>query len=240
MPIRKTKSGQWVSVPARRVRRRTTIVRRTSRRANTAGKLSTVVVRGPSVIPDRTFVKLPYMDTNYFNAAISANAIFKLNSIYDPAQSAWDNNGSPLGSDQYEALYSSYRVHGCQYSIEFNNVSANTPMNVTVLPSTSATAPADIKAAIESRYSQSKTLSVAGGMDRCKLSGFISIKKMMGLKNLSYEEGAQASSGADPSSLIYLHTFVASIDGAATTAVYATAKLKFYVEMFDPKQVVES
>lgn len=202
------------------------------------GGLSTVVIRGPNILPDRVFVKLPYRTYVNLNAGTVEDYIWRANSIFDPDFTGTGHQ--PRGRDEWSALYKSYRVHGVAYDCTFVNYSSTDGATACVLPLEDSGSFTDITDARETRYCNSRVLSIKGGADKCRMKGYVSIKKMLGLKSLSAEEGAQASTGSNPTQQVFLHTMLGPLGGAATVSGFLDVKLTYFVEYFEPAYLAAS
>lgn len=103
------------------------------------GYASAVVIKQPSGLPDRLFVKLRYREQLSFAQAIGALSenVYRGNSIFDPDQSG--AGGQPFLFDQWANFYSTYRVLASSIkAYSFNNGQTYNNM-VVIAPSPQAT-----------------------------------------------------------------------------------------------------
>lgn len=205
----------------------------------------TLIVKGKqqTIFPDKLINKLAYTDLS--TAALNnvgltlASKRWRINDLgdIDPAATASINGYSTLA-----AIYDYYRVIGIKYVVEFVNREPQA-IAVVVAPSQvdlGSNYTAIYKFGITSPYAQHRILSAAGGMDKCKIQGYLDLRRFVGEKGQLYDDtyrGVTPSSG--PSDKLWMN-IGAVVQGTAalTTGVSYTLKFTLYTQWTSIKGLV--
>lgn len=223
-----------------RPRRSKTTTRSFSRkfaRRRSRGKPVTKVYKGSLVAADRTRVKLAYNAFYNLSAATGTpfDQVFQ-SSANDPDFTGTGNQ--PLGYDEWSAFYNYYRVLGIAYDVEFASTNSSTPVSLIVVPTLSSATPTAI-AALSLPYSKTRTVGQAGGMSRARVKGFMSTRKINGMKSIEFEDNFGAPIGSDPNDKWYIHVMGYAGASAAPTG-FATIKMTYYIEFYERKTLAIS
>lgn len=199
------------------------------RKYNKVNKYNTIL-KAPSGIPEKLYVKLRYYDQFNQTAGAFTNRIHRLNSLYDP-----DYTG--VGSqayyrDQLSTLYEKYQVYGAKVWINFCNDSTQS-VNLAIYASPSYSNPAWFKEAAEFPYS--KVALLALDTDKLKFQRYYWVKKIWG-KALK-DDNFWASYNADPTNGTYLHVCTENSDGTTAIDIHYQIIIKFYCKFFKRIQV---
>nr|WAE42292.1 MAG: capsid protein [Cressdnaviricota sp.] len=246
-------------------RRRPSRKRRTVKRKRSFRKrkerISTLVMRKPGdYMPERFMCKLRYYDSfaslqNSSNPEY-ASYTYKMNSVYDPDPAF--ASGAVPGFIELAAFYNAYRVVGFGYKITFNNASQQQawpylPYTVYCGPyniynSSSSSPPSAITANSSSLYTfinsvnvKKKMLGVQySGKDTQTISGFVSLKRQLGLKQYDYDPNFAAPTNGEPTNRMWFF-LGAYYNGEATPLALNTLLINldltftYYVEFFQRK-----
>lgn len=218
----------------RRVTKRNKKKRFTRRRKT---NLRSMVIRGPPVVPDRTFVKLKYFreNANLITGSASVTFSFRGNGAYDPETGLGGH--SPLGYDQWAQLYQNYRVH--KSSIFITPTSTTVPFNFSITPSTFTNRPNSTALAKELPYTRYRTV---GNMAQGKGVGVRNTmysKKIFGVKSISYEDGFRSDVGNVPQDQWFWVMNISSYNGSAITLL-ANIEVIYWVEFFNRYELGQS
>lgn len=183
--------------------------------------------------PDELYVRLPYHETAV--ATGTSGAIFNRqfrSSCFDP--SATVGNGQPRFYDQWCALYSKYQVLGIKYRVTFVNLPNSPNGHAVVSIANNPTIPANITNVLESRYKQSAILGASGATGTTRtISGYMSYKRIAGMKRMYDNVETQAWIGTDPDDMFFINCTGASIDGVSTFSCWMKVELTYYVRFFE-------
>lgn len=194
-----------------------------------------MVIRGPPIIPDRTFVMLKYFVESkklHVNSS-TANVAFRGNGAYDPEVQLGGH--SPMGYDQWAQLYQNYRVH--KSAINVTVISTSVPMNVSITPTTTANIPPSTLMARE--YPYNRYLTIAGTSQGCvHVKHSMMTKNVFGLKSIKFEDNLQSTVGAIPVDQWFWNVNTSTIGTLAD--IYANVQIVYWVEFFNRVELTQS
>lgn len=196
---------------------------------------------GYQFVPERMLTKLRYCfetDITSGQALLNSDTVFRANSIYDPEYAA--GGGQPLGHDQLQNLYTSYKVHACRIRATFTS-NGGVPTRICVLPTVSPTSFTAMLDACEQPYAKTKAIATYnGGLSSVKVGQKNMTKKILGLKDLDDDE--EALFGADPVNPWYYHVHVSTDPYTSTNYIVGAlyVELVYYVECFQRKVLARS
>lgn len=210
------------------------------------GRPSTVIVRQPTGLPDKMFVKLRYLERyNQTHAAgIGAELYFRANSIYRPAGAG--GSRQPYGSDQWENFYGYYTVYGSRIKVTLlQTQNTNLPMDVAVVPSRQTSIiTADISSPVEEMpYSKYRQVSAyTNGMRQNVISSYMSSAKMFGVNPVAVksEDNYGAAFGANPVDAWYWIVITQPSDEATAMTSTLLVQITYYVELLSRKNLAQS
>lgn len=201
--------------------------------------LKSLTVRGVSVIPDRMFVKLRYVELGAITASGASNTVlsYRGNGAYDP--NVLLGGHSPLGFDDWSLLYEGYKVHKSSISIKpvFNNT--NNGFRMILHPSNVANTPVNPSLAVEQPYVRSITNTNTSTTYKNFVSSSMMTKKFMGVPKLLDDDfGSQTNNLPKNQWFWVIHT--SSFDGVSTLTVRCDIRMTFWIEFFQRKQLQTS
>nr|WAE42300.1 MAG: capsid protein [Cressdnaviricota sp.] len=246
-------------------RRRPSRKRRTVKRKRFFRKkkqrISTLVMRKPGdYMPERFMCKLRYYDSasslQYSPTPDYASVVYKMNSVYDPDPIVL--SGAVPGFTELAAFYSAYRVVGFGYKVTFNNASEQNiwpycPYTVFCGPyniyNTSSTAPptaissnsSSLYQFINSVNVKKKMLGVQySGKDTQTISGFVNLKKQLGVKQYDYDPNYAAPVNGEPVNRMWFFIgayYNGGLPPSSANLIYIVLDITFtyYVEFFQRK-----
>lgn len=149
-------------------------------------KASQVIIRQPSSLPDRLYVKLVYREQLSWSQAANqlADNVYRGNSLFDPDLTG--TGGQPFGFDQWTAFYGSYTVLGSSIEVVsmLNNNSAVGNTRAAVIPTNTSSqfGAAQQELAEEVPYGKWGTCRMgAAGVGQCTVKSYMSTAKMAGV-----------------------------------------------------------
>lgn len=201
---------------------------RSTRRA----RPNTNKVRKTYGFPDRMITKVNYRDVIRMDIPSTGSWYdFRLNSLYDPDKSSTGHQ--PMWTDQYQAIYTKYRVFAAKYTIKIVLLNGTTPAQFTALATDAISPPTGIGQADEVNRAFTK---VAPGdpSNVTVLSGNVNLAKLKGLNSGQYraDEYNAATFGNNPINPATLRIFGLTLDGNEATFMLQT-KITYYVECYD-------
>lgn len=245
MPFRRKRFGTRRKKALRPRRRRMVRRRKVQRQIQGGKRLGTTIIRQPTGLADRVFVKLvSHVDLVFTNTG-GAYSSFQIavNSAFDPYQSTGAQQGYTY--DQWATLYTRYRVHGFRYlimpSFGATGITSTSVAELTVVPSNQASAFSSARLAAEQPRAKTVRWQVNSGRAPW-LKGFFKPHVIIGATKQKYNSDPAHSAvvTADPTFMTYLH--IGTSDPVLSADRQTTAMLKFvqYVEFFERKIVAVS
>lgn len=192
-------------------------------------------------VPDSLKTKFTYVEQILIqNVSLPYyNYVFHGNSVYDP-----DSTGvghQPRGFDQWSQFYKKYRVYASSIEVDFfqDQAAAAGLNNVWILPTSEE--PTSVTYGIvsvgENPYSVTGSITPYVGNGTSRLKHYMTTKKMFGERDINDNlyEGSTGNfgTGANPPSLWYWVVGGETTDVTVPIKVRATAKVTYYVELFD-------
>lgn len=214
--------------------------RKTYRRKNySRSQPSRGVIRAPSGLPDKMYLKLRHSGTDLLSATTSMD--YQIINANNMTSTGFAGGGQPYLFDEWMSLYSRYLVFGAKLSITFCNISASQPVNVWLgaFPTNSVIPTNELLWAMP--YVRSAILAQEGSARPRTLSLYMATKKLLGLKRIGTEltrYTGDPSSG--PTDEWFFHYYGQSTDEATAVSIRCILKIKYYVMLYDRKQVGES
>lgn len=178
---------------------------------------------------------MKYSETFQLNS-LQGFCRLNLNSIFDPNRTGTGHQ--PYAHDTFQALYNRYRVISTSWVITVYNASA--PIRLACQPANEELAPSSVSEACENP--RTKFIIQYPGGNTNMLKGKISIPSLVGRTKSQYmaDDRYQAQFGASPNELAILNVFTANLNDTAVNDTQVTVTLKYKVEMFDIKPLVQS
>lgn len=223
----------------RRFRRKRRVVgsRWKQRKVARGQRVGTTIIRQPSGLPDRLFVKLRlHVDLLFANTSGGYSSFqVATNSAFDPMQASGTQQGYLF--DQWATLYGRYRVHGFYYRLEPNfgalGITSTSVKECTCVPSLQSTAFSSARQAAEQPRARTFRWQVNAGRAPT-LKGFFRMHPIAGITKKQYKDDPQfqALVSADPSTMIYFH--IGTSDPVTTDNTQTTCGARFtqYVEFY--------
>lgn len=162
-----------------------------------------------------------------------------LNSLYDPnvtgtgTQPQFFNTlcGNSGGSQPYRR----YRVLGAKVTVRFVNNGASFAAfeDLVMVPSTAAVAPTTLE---EAKEMGNAVYGFLGGVNDTPvkyLSTKVSMKNILGVKDMKDDYGTSGIYNGNPDRPVYLHIGAQPLDGTSSTTVYLNVVVDYFVQFFD-------
>lgn len=201
----------------------------------------TLILRGPTAVPDQMLVKMKYVQLFTLSSAggNTAHQVFRGNSIFDPDFTGV--GGQPMSRDQWQDFYQRYTVTGSSIKVEYNlQASADGIGSIMgIVPVDTSGAVTGIGQAIELPYS--KHISVPNNQSvPLVLKNYITTKKKFGYKNILQEDDLSATFGANPVEQYFWNVYMITADALSSSTANCVATITYYVRMFDRKDLSRS
>lgn len=207
-----------------------------SRRSYASNRATKTIIRQPSGVPDRLFVKLKYYDNLTFVSVAPAitSQVYRANSLFDPD---FTNVGhQPYGFDQWSALYTNYLVRGSSIKVEVQcSVNApGYPAIWNVLPTATTTTFSTQGLTEEQPYNRIRTI---GGMNqggRNIIRHYMSTKKFIG-SNGQFANGNpnyRAAITTNPADQWFWQINMTAADLITNINQVCTVQITYYVEFY--------
>lgn len=214
---------------ARFRRRRKNKSFRKKKRRNKRNRISTLVVRGPAIIPDKMLTKLKYTQRQLISGTGFQSQVFRGNSLFDPDFTG--TGGQPTGFDQWSAFYGRYKVNASSILVRGINNSTTQNVQVAIVPIYGTVlASASTFAMSSMPYSRQTILSIEGGPNIKYLKNYITTKSIRGEKTLDDDYSAIIT--ANPSKQFHWIVGVQDLDGLTSVNVNILTTITFWIEMF--------
>lgn len=211
------------------------------RKIRRTGNPNSMIMKKSSVMPDRLFVKLNYVDDlSGTSSTTTSGWLYSGNDIYDPLTSLGGHQ--PLGSSEYGQLYNRFFVRGSKISVKF--VTANAGTSVFIIPSNQNVLLPNITTIIE--QPDAKYNVVAPGVGKTIMKHYWTTKKAFGTKNIGPQDDPYSGytggtgTGSSPGNLWYWNIGFRNVDPSTTGSIFAQVKITYYVEYFSRKQLPQS
>lgn len=222
----------------------------TYRRRTSAAKPRGIINRAATINPDYYVTKLRYIsgpiNVEPDNQNFWTVHTFTINNLYD-----LDNTGTgyqPDGYDQLATLWNAYCVTGCKYKVVANTTSTTgvsgytNPRALVVVPrmynaSTPGVAASTLNVVAGQPYSKMAIIGpVYGDGSRVELTGYVSVAKIAGLKDITVQGGYSATVGNAPSNMIALDFYRGRPnDGVPALGVSMNIELTVYCKFYSRK-----
>lgn len=200
-------------------------------------KPTSIVVKTPSIVPDRLFVKLKYQERISLSNTTGAlsSYLFSGNSIYDPNHTG--TGAQPAGFDQWAAFYNRYTVRGSKMSVQFANVqttNAAAAVENVLVAVNDTTGYTDLDAASANPYMRRTLYTPTNGFP--VLKSFMSTKKIVGQRMVDDDTYGSAVT-TSPVDQWYWQILSLPVDRLSSLTQYAYVTIVYYVEFHDRKQL---
>jgi hypothetical protein len=188
------------------------------------------------IVPDRYYTHLSYSFIPYviLSAQSSNNLLVAFNSAYDPDKSGV--GGQPAGFDELAFLYDRYRVHSSR--IEVALAYSTSPMSIVVVPTTAATLPTTVAAAMDNP--RCNYMIISSSNYKSQMFSELSVKELYGIQSINQDDLFQALVTADPGRLAYWRIMAVAWDGATSTTTTITVRVTYDIEFFDRRELAQS
>lgn len=193
-----------------------------------------VIIRQPSSLPDRLYVKLVYREQLSWTTASGniGDNVYRGNSIFDPNLTG--AGGQPMGADQWANFYYSYTVLGSTIEIEsMVNSGTCATQRHGVTPSNLSNAFTSIDGAEELPYTKAVTArmgSANAASGSSSLKSYMSTAKIIGVVRpaVQIEDAFGALTTANPTNTWFWHVWN-YVPGGETQSLYQNVKITYFV-----------
>jgi len=183
--------------------------------------------------PNSIITKLRYVDNITLTGTLGARAlnVFAANGIFDPDISGTGHQ--PMYHDNYFNLYDQYVVLGSKITVTFSPTSSTVPAVVGIMGNDDSTVTTSVLALQECNNAISTLLGTTGSNPHT-LTAAYSPLEMYGVD--AKDDGSSSTSfGANPAELWCWAVWVASADGASTTACATRIEIEYTIKCSELK-----
>jgi len=141
----------------------------------------------------------------------------------------------PYYFDQYAAIYSRYRVHGCGLRVDVMNQSPAMAVSTVIVPTSDVGLLTAIGQAVEQRRSAYPKLVPIAQRGSVVQKGYCSTRSAAGLTaaEMAADDVWAASVAANPTQQWYWHILSESTDKVTNLIIQLQVRLTYYVEFYD-------
>lgn len=190
----------------------------------------------PTIVPDRSYLKFKY--TTYINQVIGTGnyyqGVYRANSLYDPDFQV--GGRQPIGYNIWSQFYNKYCVHGSKIKVSLTNIGSGTNAYVVVIPENTTSIPfTNITELTMYPYQRYCVASQATGMDRSKVTNYMSTKKIWGVHKAAVmaDQDYASLTSTNPAKPWYWNIFVDTPDSAKATNIQLKVDITYYCEMYE-------
>jgi len=227
-----------------------------------AGGRTIIRTTGYAALPDQGYriFKYPFMKDYYtklrYNTTFSlasvvgstAVNVFRLNSLFDPDETNAGHQprffDTLCGADTTSAPYGKYRVVSAKIKVQF----MNTNSSVTSIGYTGVHIRSDDSAVITSDLyvpelpnTSYKMMNVSTGISNFqKVQRTVSMKKILGVKDMKDAENTAAAYNQSPADVVYADVFYYPRDQSSSPTIYCDCMIEFNIQFFDQNLPVAS
>lgn len=238
MPKRKRSRKRVASSKSKRARKGRSSLFSKGKKKGTSSK---VVIRSPTGLPDRLFVKLKYTTLVQLTSVVGAIArnVFRGNSCYDPDLTGAGNQ--PYLFDQWSALYSEYIVHGSRCTVKpvgAEGVNTYYYGDWVLVPTPDSSVFVTNAQLRQQPYAKMRTCNTV-----CKpITTYMSTDKIFGMsKGRTNFDGTLTSAvTSNPAASWFWHVDMMSSDQATSVTQTATVEITYFTEFLNRQRPVES
>lgn len=199
------------------------------------GRATTAILRNPSGIPDRTFVKLRYTQLFLFNGVGTQDQVFSLNAPFDPDFTG--AGGQPYFYDQWSTFYTYQSTHGSRIKVRMfptGNTALTFTTKLALIPSQSGASfsAGAFDLALEQPYAKMIAVQGNGSVQKNTISNYMSATKIWGAPKASVNiNDANYGSlvGAVPNTRSYWHLVHSAFDEASTAPSMFHVQITYYI-----------
>jgi len=206
-----------------------------------------------TVYGNNLFTKLYYSDRVQLSAVSGATSVihtWRLNSLYDTDVTSTGHQ--PRYFDHFcgltgtQAPYEFYRVHAAKITGRFYNTNSTAASTARVCIKPYWITGAGIAAGtFASEFDELPNVSTGFistmySKPYTKVSRFVRMNKIFGVKDIKDDNNAQASYNSNPSKQAYCDIGVAPVDGATSANYFVDVKIVYFVEFFGLNRVAAS
>ena len=191
-------------------------------------------------VPVKAYKKLFYTHTGQINCSyhptvpMTGYAQFRVNSLFDPDYTGV--GAQPLWTDQFNYLYSRYRVHGMKYKLTVSCPDNNRMTQIGLCPAVNATLETTWQTMAERSESRIAVVPPLGATPKV-LRGYIPTGRIWGLtkQQMKEDEDFIAAFGANPTKSTILTLY--GVTSAASAVIDFKLDMTFFTEMLDRVKV---
>lgn len=215
--------------------------KRRRKKASPRNRVNTLVVKGPTIVPDQMFTKLTYRGDAWINEpnGLFQTHILRGNSIFDPEFGGVSSQ--PLGRDQWANFYGNYQVMASKITVKcLPTGEQGNNFTLCVIPTVDPSA-TGIRQIEEQPYHQSRMLYV--NQDNAKqINSYMKSATIFGTKDILSEEDTQAVQTQNPNQEWYwlIGASNLSLSGTGQMSLDIHYEVEYYVRYFNRKQLQRS
>lgn len=201
-----------------------------------------LIVPGTSLVSDRAFVKLHFVQQLTKAAAPGYwDIIFRGNSIYDPYEALGGQTAA--GLQQWSMFYRNYKVHASKMVVTVDNSVIGTGCYYALVPTPTTAQLGAVSPAYFDAYPRARTGYISGstgGIAVKRIKNFCSTASALGVRKelVRDEDDLGALVTQNPARVWGWHLLVGSTNPAINSAFNVNIKIVYYVEFYNRKDPI--
>lgn len=205
-------------------------------------QISTHVYRNlPTLWPDKTMIKMRYVDTanpviSFAQAQIAPITVrYRVNSLYDP--NILVALEQPIaGFSELAEMYTSYRVHAAKINVRAESASGNVPTLAVCSFSPQLNFPTALSSTLTSignPYTVWDMMGLGVGASGLHLENYVKLDKLAGTKNINTDMGYSSATSTNPVYQLYgWVTFAPPYAAPSAYSIGVVVEIEFWAEFF--------
>lgn len=204
------------------------------------GDASKAIIRQPSALPDRMFVRLRYSQVVSFTGTAGAltTRVFSGNSVWDPdvtgAGGVAFQAAQWMSTTVSGSLYRNYRVYASRIKVTANQPTSAAGVQIIIYPSPLSTGLVTTSADGARAAPYAKNRNYSYGAFCYPLSAFMTTERIEGRApgSVEYDNTLAAGYGASPTNQWYWHLGACASDETNTVTATYQVELTYFTEMY--------
>lgn len=215
--------------------------KKNSKKYNRYRDTSSVVIKGPRIVPDSFSTKLTYTLSSTIASSLGAygHQIWRGNSLYDPDLTG--TGTQPAGYNELVAFYENYRVTGSSIELVAYSNNSTIPDDLVLRPQPSSVLIGSNQD-VFSELPYAERRSGYSKETKLKFKQYMSSNKILGVKKdaIRIDDQFQAVVGTNPENQWFWVLTYQPADKAASQGMYYTAKITYYCTFFSRQTLNQS
>lgn len=206
---------------------------------------TTVVVKGPNIVPDIYVVKLKYVNTTSLSSTSGAQGLnqYRANGPYECFFTG--TTGQPSGFDQLAQLYGYYTVTGSRCKVKFTGGSAQLGDDLVLVPTlvSSLAGGTTNDKLMQLPYAKRYIGNSNNGSQTAMIDNYITTAKIWGEEPetvISDDTFSADTSSAVPATQWFWNLSYQSLNRSSTQTIYYIVEIDYYMRFYGRRQIYDA